>query len=188
MPGCILCYLPDPVPTPESGPQPCQGSQQQLPPLGLIFLPSSAELACGLLSTQLPSTLGSGFIHQTCVFFFFSFEREKSIEIDLKMSNLINCQLSQQDRYFIGFCRCLISPRPFSWLQGVTNQPTNFLMGPIREGGGVTKWPTGSATGFLLFILFNLALVLMAVWLWGKLLTSLNFISPFRRKHNGWTL
>lgn len=71
------------------------------------------------------------------------------------MSNLINWQLSQQDRYFIGYCRCLISPRPFSWLHGVTNQPTNFLMGPIREGGGVTKWPTGSATGFLLFILFN---------------------------------
>lgn len=103
-------------------------------------------------------------------FFFFFFEREKSIEIDLKMSNLINCQLSQQDRYFIGYYRCLISPRPFSWLHGITNQPTNFLMGPIREGGGVTKWPTGSATGFLLFILFNLALVLMAVWLWGEVI------------------
>lgn len=30
-----------------------------------------------------------------------SFRRKKSIEIDLKMSNLINCQLSLQDRYFM---------------------------------------------------------------------------------------
>lgn len=29
------------------------------------------------------------------------FGRKKSIEIDLKMSNLINCQLSLQDRYFM---------------------------------------------------------------------------------------
>lgn len=29
------------------------------------------------------------------------FRRKKSIEIDLKMSNLINCQLSFQDRYFM---------------------------------------------------------------------------------------
>lgn len=29
------------------------------------------------------------------------FRRKKSIEIDLKMSNLINCQLSLQDRYFM---------------------------------------------------------------------------------------
>lgn len=36
-----------------------------------------------------------------------------------------------------------------------------------------------------------LVLLLMAMWLWGKLLTSLSFISlilPFRRKHKGWTL
>lgn len=156
---------------------------------------TGADFLAGLYRASLRPTFHSAPKHtgfwlypSNLCLFFFSFEREKSIEIDLKMSNLINCQLSQQDRYFIGYCRCLISPRPFSWLQGVTNQPTNFLMGPIREGGGVTKWPTGSATGFLLFILFNLALVLMAVWLWGKLLTSLNFISPFRRKHNGWTL
>lgn len=155
-PGRSLCYFPDTVLTPESWPQPHQASQQQLPPQELIFLLSSAELACGLLFPLTPRHTRVLALSIKPVSFFFFIRRKKSIEIDLKMSNLINSQLSQQDRYFIGYCRGLISPRPFSQLHGVTNQPLSILTGPIREGGVVARWLSGSGTGLLLFILFNL--------------------------------
>jgi hypothetical protein len=78
----------------------------------------------------------------SCPFFFFSFRRKKSIEIDLKMSNLINCQLSLQDGLFYGWYRSLISPRLFFWLYGVTNHPTNILRGPIKEEVLIAHWLT----------------------------------------------
>lgn len=60
-------------------------------------------------------------------------------------------------------------------------------MAPIREGGGVTKWPSGPGTGFLLLILLNLGSSIDSCVAVGSYLTSLSFINPilhFRRNHN----
>lgn len=60
-------------------------------------------------------------------------------------------------------------------------------MGPIREGGGVAKWPSGSGTGFLLFILFNPGSSIDSCVALGKLFNISEFINPilnFGRNHN----
>ena len=55
------------------------------------------------------------------------FRRKKSIEIDLKMSNLINGQLSLQDRYFLDGVNVWFHQDSFlSWQSGVSSHKSTL--------------------------------------------------------------
>lgn len=130
--------------------------------------PPSAELTHGLFSPPFPSTL---YPSNSCPFF----RRKKSIEIDLKMSNLINCQLSLQDRFFMDGVNVWFHQASFGSDILWYHQPThNTFWGPLGGGGwhGVLAKSVGSGAklpGFKSWPPY-----LIAVWHWENYLTSLS--------------
>lgn len=65
------------------------------------------------------------------------FRRKKSIEIDLKMSNLISCQLSLQDRYFMDDVNAWShqGSSPGSWQPVVLPINPQIFSGSLMEKG-----------------------------------------------------